>query len=609
VEAALLDLERVALWRIQGRPQEALSLAKASAVVFDRREMSVRIAQVRLLMAECQADLGRLAEAESLYWAVLDAPSGKELSSLAYRAHHGLGRIEESRERGEVACRHYQQAVTHIEALQRDLRVDEFKASFLGDKLEVYEALVRVLLPAADPLQDRQAQVELDRLEEAFEVVERAKSGVLLDCLAGSLELRRLGEGEAERELWERLGTLKEEWHWHYHKLEGRAAIGDLSRSSNMGSWQALRRLEAQSSEVWRELQRRSHRYVSLTSGEEGALAQVWEYLDKDSLLLEYFTIGQQLIAFLVSCEGLSVITDFPSSMREVERSLAVLELTLKGIGSLAPEYVEGVLTPASREHLHWLYRALLAPLAAEISGYRKLIIVPHDVLHYLPFHALYDGQRYLIETHQVQYVPAATILAFCHRNREAGHASGEAALVMGYSDGGRLPYVLSEVEAVAACVPEARLFTEDEARLSCLREQARECGLFHLAAHGVFRGDNPLFSFLQLADEPLRLLDVYGLNLKADLVTLSGCETGVSQLKGGDLIGLCRGFFYAGASSLVVSLWRVDDAATAELMVAFYRGLEAGKTVASTLRGAQLEILSRYRHPYYWAPFVLVGV
>jgi len=203
-----------------------------------------------------------------------------------------------------------------------------------------------------------------------------------------------------------------------------------------------------------------------------------------------------------------------------------------------------------------------------------------------------------------VQYVPAASILAFCHRKETTRFLP---ALIMGYSDAGRLPYVEGEVEAVAACVPRPRLFTGDEATLSRLREQAGECGLLHLAAHGVFRGDNPLFSFLQLADEPLRLLDVYGLKLRADLVTLSACETGMNQLKGGDLIGLCRGFFYAGASSLVVSLWRVDDETTAELMTSFYRGLVAGKATCAALREAQLEILSQYRHPYYWAPFVVV--
>ena len=610
VEAALLDLERAALWRVQGRPQKALLLAEASAEVFNQRGMSVRSGQARLLMAECQADLGQPAEAEKLYQAVLEAPLSKELASLAYRAHHGLGRIEERRERREAACRHYQQAVTHIEAMQRDLRVDEFKASFLDDKLEVYQALVHTLLA-------------LGRPEEAFEVVERAKSGVLLDFLT-SLDLHRLappsvppkacpeqgrrvgGDEGGARELWERLQALKEEWHWHYRKIEGRAAEGDPLRSSGMGSWQALRRIEAESRETWWELQRRDHRYAALTPAEGVSLAEVQEYLDEDSLLLEYFAIGQQLVAFLVSREGLSVVTDFPFSIQEVERSLAVLELTLKGVGSLAPEYVEEVLTPASREHLRWLYRALLVPLGDVISCYGKLIIAPHDALHYLPFHALHDGQRYLIETHQVQYVPAASILPFCHRKEETRFLP---ALIMGYSDGGRLPYVEGEVEAVAACVPRPRLFTEDEATLSRLREQAGECGLLHLAAHGVFRGDNPLFSFLQLADEPLRLLDVYGLKLRADLVTLSACETGMSQLKGGDLIGLCRGFFYAGASSLVVSLWRVDDEATAELMTSFYRGLVAGKATCAALREAQLEILSRYRHPYYWAPFVLVGV
>lgn len=102
--------------------------------------------------------------------------------------------------------------------------------------------------------------------------------------------------------------------------------------------------------------------------------------------------------------------------------------------------------------------------------------------------------------------------------------------------------------------------------------------------------------------------MDIYDLRLDADLVVLSACETGVRQVHGGDLVGLCRGFLTAGARNLLVSLWRVDDAATAELMAAFYRGLAAGEGIAASLRAAQLAALARQPHPYFWAPFVVIG-
>ena len=166
-------------------------------------------------------------------------------------------------------------------------------------------------------------------------------------------------------------------------------------------------------------------------------------------------------------------------------------------------------------------------------------------------------------------------------------------------------------------------LFQEDEATLSQLCQQAERCRLVHLASHAVFRSDNPLFSFIQLADEPLNVMDIYHLRLNASLVTLSGCETGMSQLKGGDLFGLARGCLYAGAPALVASLWQVDDSSTTLLMEEFYRHLEAGASIASALRAAQLTLLyiegeaerehqgerfRPYAHPYYWAPFFLVG-
>jgi tetratricopeptide (TPR) repeat protein len=615
VEVALLDLERAALLRTRGQPAAALALAESALATFATRGMAVRAAQLRLLLADCQVDLGDRAAAERLYRAVLDAPAGQELAALAYRGRFGLGRLAESRGETEISLDHYRQAVAALDAMQRDLRADELRASFLDDKQAVYAALVRVLLA-------------LGELEEAFAVVEQAKAGVLLDFLATSLEQASRDTGEREAGLWARLQALREEWRWHASKLAGiPEAAGDPTRAGDAATIQALRRIEAATREAWWETQmagdqpdpltpfprREGGRLPPLSCQERGlGRGAAQSAIPPDTLLLEYFTIGTQIVAFLVSRSEVRVAADFPCTLRELERSLAVLDLTLKGIDALAPEYVAEVLEPACREHLGWFYRALLAPLSATLAHYHKLIVVPHDVLHYLPFHALHDGERYLIETHEVRYLPAAGLLA--SRRETVIVRSGfcdeaiSPALILAHTAHGRLPAVLDEVRAVAANLPAARLLIEDEATLPRLAEHAAGCRLLHLAAHGVFRDDNPLFSYLQLADGPLRLLDVYGLRLAADLVTLSACETGLGRAAGGDLAGLCRGFFAAGARALVVSLWRVDDAATAELMAAFYHQLTAGQSPAVALRAAQLAGLARYEHPYYWAPWVGVG-
>jgi CHAT domain-containing protein len=148
-----------------------------------------------------------------------------------------------------------------------------------------------------------------------------------------------------------------------------------------------------------------------------------------------------------------------------------------------------------------------------------------------------------------------------------------------------------------------------DAATEQAFRRHAPEADIIHLASHAVFRQDNPLFSAIRLADGWLSLYDLYSLRLRASLITLSACETGVNHVLAGDeLVGLARGFFQAGAASVVVSLWAVNDASTARLMERFYAHLEKGLGPASAMRRAQIDLRHEASHPYYWAPFVVIG-
>ncbi|HEX8191185.1 MAG TPA: CHAT domain-containing protein, partial [Pyrinomonadaceae bacterium] len=261
-------------------------------------------------------------------------------------------------------------------------------------------------------------------------------------------------------------------------------------------------------------------------------------------------------------------------------------------------------LTERARKHLRTLYDLLLRRVEERL-GARRLVVVPHRALHYVPFHALDDGDSYVVERREVSYAPSAGVLRHCLARPEPEF---RRALLLGVADE-QTPRVRGEIAALAPLFPEAEALLDEEATLSALRGRAPAADVLHLACHGQFRPDSPLFSSLKLGDGWLTARDAYTLDLRAGLVTLSACETGVSAVAPGDeLIGLVRGFFYAGAPTLLLSLWTVDDEATAELMADFYTDLRAGSRPAAALRAAQLRQMQTRPHPFFWSPFVLTG-
>src|SRR6185503_4642246 len=169
-------------------------------------------------------------------------------------------------------------------------------------------------------------------------------------------------------------------------------------------------------------------------------------------------------------------------------------------------------------------------------------------------------------------------------------------------------PEILEEVHEVASVLPRAEVFIGSEATESVLREKSSHARFLHIATHGSFRQDNPMFSSISLRDSQLSLFDLYQLDLPAELVTLSGCGTDLNVVVGGDeLMGLKRGLLYAGAQAVLLTLWDVNDQSTAEFMKLFYDRLLHTGNKAAALQHAMSEIRRSYSHPFYWAPFILV--
>jgi CHAT domain-containing protein len=330
-------------------------------------------------------------------------------------------------------------------------------------------------------------------------------------------------------------------------------------------------------------------------------LGDVQQSLDPATVLLEFYNDGAQLWCFSLDHAGLEVHA-LPLPAAELDRLLAQLQVNFAAaLGADKPAVARNLSLLAQRL-LQRLHSGLLAPLAHRLRGRRRLMIVPYGALHYLPFHLLHTGAGFLIEQHEVVVLPSAA-LATRH-----GPVRARGARALAHSWSGRLPHTAAEAQMVQA-VFGGETYVERAVRREVLGAEPTQ--ILHIAAHGEQRLDQPDLSYIQFADGQLYADDLLQHDLSYELVTLSACETGRAHVAPGDeLIGLGRGFLYAGAGALIVSLWRVGDAASVELMEHVYTALERGASKAAALRGAQLALLSATPglHPAVWGAFQLIG-
>jgi CHAT domain-containing protein len=327
--------------------------------------------------------------------------------------------------------------------------------------------------------------------------------------------------------------------------------------------------------------------------------------LSEDETVIEYYFDGEELKIFVIDHSQLKVVSS-PVGRKELKELVLELKFQFEKF-NYAQNYLD-----AHRESLLYsanaclgdLYQALIAPIVDLVKG-QKLVFVPFDFLHNVPFQALYDGEGYLIDHHEVACAPSARLFALCAKkpNRQL-----ERALIIGAADA-VAPQISEEIEAIQRLFPQADCFSGVDVDEKVIAEHSGDKDVLHIASHAVFRQDNPMFSAFKLTDTWFNFYDVCSLRLPAALVVLSGCSTGANKVYAGDeILGLVRGFLTAGAASMVVSLWAVNDPATAKLMTGFYERLKTGAVPRVALREAALQTRNSFPHPYYWAPFILIG-
>jgi CHAT domain-containing protein len=591
VGVAVLKLTEAQLFYTQQKCAAARKLAIEAEPALAAAGAPRRLMFTRWLHGEAARGEGLEDEALEVLKETLSKAQSEAQSDIAARCLTSLGLLAATSGRRQVAERSFKSAIKLIEALRAPLPAEEFRTAFFSDKLVPYNELVRLCL-------------EGERVAEGFAVVESARSRALADALGGNLSLHTEARDEFEAELLRQIERLREELNYLYNQIN--RPRGELARnqSETAALQRTLRDRESELLQITRQLQHRAEK-SSLGHSASFSLSQLQQDLTSETALVEYATIGEELIAFVVTNEHIEVLRNLGTES-ELAREIAGLRFQIDTLrhGSERIRKHLPELTARVRARLGSLYDRLLRPIEPKL-GERRLVIVPHHALHYLPFNALHDGTSYLIERREIANAPSALVL---HQCLARPRHQLNSALLMGVADE-EIPRVHEEIEAIADIFPNCLSFLDRNASIEVLRENSEAADLLHLACHGQFRSDNPLFSSLRLGNGWLTVRDAYGLKLNCSLVTLSACETGINAIAPGDeLIGLARGFFSAGTPSILLSLWTVDDEATAVLMADFYRALRATSSPSAALRAAQVKMLKEKPHPFFWAPFVLFG-
>ena len=546
------------------------------------------LAHMKLALGHVNEALALAREAENLL-ASIDRPE------TLWEAQLAVGQALRRLQRDKEAAREFDASIATIESLRaRVTAPPSALPAYFANKLEPYQERVAISLAAG-------------KTEEALEFTERSKSRVLGDILrSGRVDLNKAltaEERRAERSIESRLVALNLQI---AAQPEAPAPRAELDR--------ARRELAALQSTLYA-----AHPETAFQRGVAPALsvAQIEETAaEARALVLNYLVTPANTYVFVIK----------PGTRPRV----AALGIGQAALAAKASEFNRQLAShdlgyaPAARE----LYRILLGPVEADLSGQTALIVIPDEQLWDIPFHALQPREKhFLIEDAAVSYSPSMAVLRETMRiSRGRSQTSADRELLAFGDPAGhdRLPEAARQVRAIQGLYGSeaSRVLTGEAATEAALKAEAGRYRVLHLASHAVLDNASPMYSRVLLAksggeDGIFEARELMALNLKADVLVLSACETARGRAPPGEGIdGMLWAAFVAGVPTTVASLWPVESSSDSDLMIRFHRGLLEGRRSgsmlgkAASLRNAALGLIGggKYSHPFYWAAFEVVG-
>lgn len=582
IRRAMNDLDRKDYASARQNASEAGQIVEGSG---SRPDMALS----RYVLGEVRRSQGELQQAVDVYQAAQTLQEELRDPELGWRILYGRGQALAALGKTDEAINAYKEAIRIIEQVRSDIAEERYKAGYIEDRYQVYVALVELFL-------------KLHKPDEALFYSEKLRARAYFDQLGSATSaVDDPALGQRVRELGEQMRVLR------------RAVEKEYSTPQNERRSQALELFSEELAQAETEYQTLLDNSRNSAAGSSAgrvevvpSAAEIQHLLPRHAALIEY-VVGKHILSILLvlpdSVAGISVeiSSENLSSRTELLRDL---------ITEKSPDWIR----PATA-----LRKTLIDPLqtAGYLNQVRNLLIVPDAVLNYVPFAALpATNLRFLGDEFTIAYLPAAAALV-----RESKSSAGRTLLAMAPSDA-HLPNTPAEVRGIGQIFgPSSRIVVGKGATKTLFKQIAADYDYLHLATHGSLNRNAPWLSTLELEpddhnDGRLELYEIAGMKLRARLVTLSACETGLGRgyftetPAGDEFVGLTRAFLGAGSQNVLASLWAVNDQSTRELMLKFYRHLLSGNG-AEALAKAQQELRrgdGRYRHPYYWAAFVIAG-
>ena len=548
-----------------------------------------------IVLGELELAQSRYAQALSQYAAGMKVADPLGDPDLLWRLYFGEAKALDALGKTEQAVDALQNAVLVIESVRSRLKEERFRAGYLEDKYAVYVELVRLLLETGK-VDDAFSASETLRSRSFQELLDRAYTPVSLD----------VGRRREAAVLRARIRRLQQEL-----EQEQQSPGADRRQA-------AVQTFSAELVAAERDYQELVDNVRAATADSKAVIdgvgiytsSQVQKLLGPGRALIEYVVAGDSILAFVLTEDRIKA-TSIPVRRRNLRAKVELLRelLLIKDNSSW-------------RKPSQSLADLLITPIEDEgwLQGIDQLYLVPHGVLHYLPFAGLLrhisEQNRFLMQDYEIAYLPSAAVLG-----QKAAVDAPVSILAMA-PESAELEHTMEEAQNVSEFFSKANLvLTGAKATEASFKRLAPDYGVLHLATHGTFNKFNPLLSAVELEagagdDGHLQVHEILNLELRADLVTLSACETALASgyfadvPAGDEFVGLTRAFLLAGAQSILASLWEVNDRSTLDFMVDFYRRLdEQGKAASLSQVQRQLsQSKGSYQHPFYWAPFVLIG-
>jgi CHAT domain-containing protein len=481
------------------------------------------------------------------------------------------------------ALSYYLQALNNLEELQTSARLEEFRINLAEQASALYQRTTAL-------------ELSLHKEEQGFNLSERARSRALLDQL-GNPKINLSNHAPAN------FATKEEALRGENIALRRRLAeemakpAGEIDQERVSSIQSRLAVIHKQYQDLITQLKLSNPEYASFLSVSPLTIAELQAQLGADVTLVSYYTTPSVNVAFVITQHEFRAVK-LPATEAQISAATATL-LDFAG--------------EQNSPSLTHLYKWLIAPIRSQLKT-PLLAIAPYGVLHDLPFAALTaDGKRYLNDDYTIFLLPSASAWPYVRARTKP--ASGHALIMANDHVGGQttLPHAYEEAQAVASLLGTIPRLGDDASR-DLLLSAAGQAEFLHLIGHISSDREEPGFSEVAVGgsstDGPLQLNDVLNLDLdKTNLVVLSGCQSNSGvRSRADDVSSLSSAFLYAGTPTVVASLWNVNDAATKELMVAFYSHLKDGVGKAEALRAAQKDVRQNRPNPYYWAGFVLTG-